>query len=455
MDMRSKRLLATLSVVAAIGLATVVRTQLLNACPFCAASGQTLSQEMEAANAAVLARLAEPAEPAAPQGEDAVAGTGVAVEGADDSDRSTVPDPVRKRSFEIVQVLKGSDLVEPGQVIEALYFGETSAEASYFLTAVSVPALEWATPIALTPRGKKYIQRLADLPPQGADRLEFFQAYLMDEETLLAQDAYDEFAGAPYQAVKDLREQMDREQLRSWLQQAELSASRRRLFLTMLGVCGDLDDVPLLEQMLNSEKREYKNGLDALIACYLTLKGASGMPLIEDRFLKNKDADYGDTYAAIMALRFHGEEGGIIGRPRLLEGLRHMLERPDLADLVIIDLARWQDWSVLDQLVELFDAADEKTSWIRAPVVNYLLAAEKVGDDAVKERATAAIQHCESVDAKAVKQAKAYAAFGGGLARPKTKESADASTEKPADEQPAAVQSDDTETTASSAVAQP
>ena len=31
-----------------------------------------------------------------------------------------------------------------------------------------------------------------------------------------------------------------------------------------------------------------------------------------------------------------------------------MLDRPQLADLVIPDLARWEDWSVMDRLVELF-----------------------------------------------------------------------------------------------------
>ena len=42
------------------------------------------------------------------------------------------------------------------------------------------------------------------------------------------------------------------------------------------------------------------------------------MPLVEELFLKNKKADYADTYAAIMAIRFHGTEGGVIDSKRLV-----------------------------------------------------------------------------------------------------------------------------------------
>ncbi len=51
-----------------------------------------------------------------------------------------------------------------------------------------------------------------------------------------------------------------------------------------------------------------------------------------------------------------------------------MLDRPQLADLVIADLARWQDWAIMDRLVELFKNATDETSWVRVPVINYLQA---------------------------------------------------------------------------------
>src|SRR5690606_14284560 len=105
--------------------------------------------------------------------------------------------------------------------------------------------------------------------------------------------------------------------------------------------------------------------------------GPEGMALVEDLFLKKKDAEYSDTYAAIMALRVMGQESEVVPRPRLLEGLRYMLDRPDLADLVIPDLARWEDWSVMDRMIKLFKDANPGSNFVRVPVVNYLEAAAR------------------------------------------------------------------------------
>ena len=47
---------------------------------------------------------------------------------------------------------------------------------------------------------------------------------------------------------------------------------------------------------------------------------------------------------------------------------------------MIPDLARWEDWSVLDRLVEMYKTGDEK-SYVRQPVVTYLtVASEQPGD---------------------------------------------------------------------------
>jgi hypothetical protein len=224
---------------------------------------------------------------------------------------------------------------------------------------------------------------------------------------MLARDAYDEFARSPYSTIKDLKKHLDHDRIVNWIKNSEIPVNRRRLYLVLLSVCGDERDVPMLERMLRSEDRQSRSGLDAMIGCYLTLTGAGGMPLIEDLFLKNQQAEYADTYAAIMALRFHGNETDVIPRARILEGLRYMLDRPQLADLVIPDLARWEDWSQIERLVRLFKEADDKSSWVRVPVVNYLRACPKPeAKDYIKE--------LEKIDPDAVKRANVFLPFGPG-----------------------------------------
>jgi hypothetical protein len=311
----------------------------------------------------------------------------------------------------VVKVVKGESFVKPNQVIETIYFGDAKKGSPFLVMGVDPNNVMWSTPLKLTDRSRTYIPQLLSLPKDGSPRLEFFQEYLEDADEMLARDAYDEFAKAPYAAVQDLKPKMQHAKLVNWIKSPDVPASRRRLYLTMLGVCGGSEDVAMLEEMLKSDDRKVKAGLDALIACYLILKGPAGMPLVEDLYLKNPSAEYADTYAAIMAIRFHGSEAHVIPKERLMAALRHMLDRPQLADLVIPDLARWEDWSVMEKMVQLFKTADEKNSWVRVPVINYLRACPK-------PEAKKYIEELEKIDPAAVKRAKTFFPFDGAAPAP-------------------------------------
>lgn len=330
------------------------------ACPFCSAVAQTFTEEMDSMDVAVIAKLIEAAKPV-----------------ADVTNVQELP----KAKFLVLDILKGPEHIKKDAQVEAIYLGNAPVGTFFLLMAVDPPRLNWSTPLSVTARSRDYLIKIAQLPrdfasspEKHARRLEFFLNYLEDSEEMLARDAYDEFARAPYAAVKLLKEKLHREKLLSWITNPDVPTSRRRLYFTLLGVCGSAADTPMLEEMLKSGDPKQKGGLDALIGCYLTLKGAEGLPLIEDLFLRNDNADYSDTYAAIMALRFHGTDGGVIARERILQSFRLMLQRPKLADLVIPDLARWEDWHSMPRLVQLFKESDEKTSWVRVPVINYLRA---------------------------------------------------------------------------------
>jgi hypothetical protein len=366
-------------------------SQPLLACPFCSAVSQTLSEEMSGMDAVVVARLA------ATQAPQKISPTGRG--------------GVVKATFEIVEVLKGKSGFDSTKPIETVFFGGADLGDTFVVMGVDPPNISWSTPLKISDRALAYLRKLGELPAKGPDRLAYFQQYLEDDDDVLARDAYDEFARAPYDEVKALKPKIDREQVIQWIKDPDIPANRRRLYLVMLSVSGSAADVTFLEEMLRSEDRKVKAGLDAMIGCYLILTGSKGMPLVEELFLKNKAAEYADTYAAIMALRFHGTETDVIPRERLLEGLRHILARPQLADLVIPDLARWQDWSQIDRLVQLFKDADDKSSWVRVPVINYLRACP---NPVAKKH----IEELQKIDPEAVKRANTFFPFGGGASTP-------------------------------------
>ncbi|MFO0906579.1 MAG: hypothetical protein U0939_26485 [Pirellulales bacterium] len=350
------------------------------ACPFCSAQSQTLSEEIAAMDVAVIATLDSLPKPPKP---------------------GDAGDEVVKAKFRIVTAIKGEKLIAKKPVLETVYFGEAKPGKKFFITAVGPENLQWSTPLPLSDRGHDYILSLGKLPKAGPERLEFFQNYFEDKDDLLARDAYDEFAKAPYDVVIALKPKMQHDKLVGWIKDTNVSTSRRRLYLTLLGVCGSDKDVPMLEEMLKSEDRKQRAGLDALLACYLLLKGPSGLPLVDELYLKNAKAEYADTYAAIMALRFHGTDVTVIPKTRLVESLRLMLERPTLADLVIPDLARWEDWQSMDRLVTLFKEADEKTSWVKVPVINFLRVCPL-------PEAKARIKELEKLDPESVRRANTF-----------------------------------------------
>ena len=352
-----------------------------NACPFCSAVSQTFSEEMKMMDVVALTKLKSRARVSSLNSDDP-------------------QEEVPKSTFEITKVIKGGEFIKVGETFDTIYFGEAKKDRAFLAMATDAPNLVWTTPLILTDRARDYISKIEGVDP-GPKRLEFFQDYLEDEDEMLARDAYDEFAKAPYSDVIALKPKMKRAKLIEFIKNADVPSNRRRLYFTMLGVCGTQEDAELLEEFMHAEDRKSKAGLDALLACYVTLKGEQSLDNVDELFLKNKDAEYADTYAAIMAIRFHGSETDVVPRKRLVKSLRHMLDRPELADLVIPDLARWEDWDSLSKLCDLFIQADENSSWVRVPVVNYLRACPlPLAKDKIEE--------LKLVDADAVKRAMMF-----------------------------------------------
>jgi hypothetical protein len=347
----------SITVLAGLFFYAFVFTQPAAACPFCTAVEQTLSEEIAAADVCVIAKLCK---------EKKLDNVATA------SEADLARQGVSKSDFEIVSVVKGHEFLKPGMIFKTVFFGEAKPGSQFLVMGLEPPVVIWSTPYELSDQSSEYVKKIVTLPKAGPERIAFFLDYLEHNNDVLKQDAYEEFARAPYEDIKAIKDKLDHDQIIAWIQSREIPASRKRLYFTMLGICDQPGDAKLLEELMQSDDRLLKAGLDAMIACYMTLTGSDGMDLIDRLFISNNQAEYSDTYSAISAIRFHGDETMTIPRDRLLKSLRLMLDRPRLADLVIPDLARWEDWSVMDQLVKLHKEATDQTKWVRVPVINYL-----------------------------------------------------------------------------------
>jgi len=347
------------------GLIALAMPAIVCACPFCPKVSLTFSEQINSAKAVVIARLTTKSPPPQPKefSGDAI---GEALEKA-------------KSTFQIVRVLKGQELVGDAKTVRVLYIGKAKEGATMLVFGVEAEGFVWQSALEIGAEGPEYLDQVRKLSKKGGQRLVFFQDYLTHKNRALAEDAFGEFASAPYKDLLEMKGRLKRDQIVRWIADPKTPVSRRRLYFTMLGVCGTKKEADWLAEIIRSGDTPSKRGLDALIACYLRLSGKSGLPLIEERFLKHEKIDgkqvpYIETYAAIQAIRFHGQETDVIARKRLLASLRLLLDRPLQADLVIPDLARWKDWSVIERLTTMFKQADDETSYLRVPVVQYLMA---------------------------------------------------------------------------------
>ncbi|MDB4766437.1 hypothetical protein OAG71_01985 [bacterium] len=321
------------------------------ACPFCSSVAMTFTDQLSGQDVVVSAKLVEVPELPETPGED-----------------------LPKATFEITKVLKGKEYVDVGMTFKALLVGRYKPGKEFLVMGVDPPSIVWTTPIKASKRLIKYLVDIQTLPESGADRLAFFQDYFEDEVSSIAFDAYDEFAKAPYSDLVDLKDRMHRDKLMAWVKDPELAINRRRLYLTMLGVCGTAQDGDELEKMIQKGGSSNLRGLDALVASYLSLKGEAGVDLVEQKFLRNEKSEFTDTMAAVSALRFHATEVEVVDKQKIVSAVRALLDRPKMADLIIPDLARWEDWSVMDKLVSMFKESDDDKRWLRVPIVSYLIA---------------------------------------------------------------------------------
>ncbi len=170
-----------------------------------------------------------------------------------------------------------------------------------------------------------------------------------------------------------------------------------------------------MKSIISTPAKEFRIGIDGVMGGYLLLTGAKGLPLIEETKLIDKKVPFSETYAGMNAVRFIWDyEREIIGKERLRESMRKVLDRPELADLVIADLARWKDWSIQDHMMEIYGQDPFDIPSVKRAIVRYLVASirDDKGDEGAEARHVVAgkkyLALLEEKDPKTVAEAKKF-----------------------------------------------
>lgn len=341
------RLLVTLAV-------TLLASQIALACPFCSAPSLTLSEQLTQADAAVLVKW---------------------VDGKPPTEKSA-----GTTTYSIVQISRGSkETLKVNDKLTVPRYRAGKKDDLFLLFGTKDKEIDWSSPLEVTEITYQYIVQAPSPESPTAKRLEYFLKFLEFSDQLVSNDAYGEFANAPYEDIVKIKDKMDRAKIAKWITNKETSPTRMGLYGLLLGLCGNDDDAKTMEKKIEEQTQDFRLGIDGLISGYLLLTGEKGMETIDNSKLRDKKAPFSETYAAMQALRFMWTYGnGRVSKERLRQSMRELLDRPELADLVVADLARWEDWSVQERLMELYGQGEYSIPSIKRAIVRYLLTAAKV-----------------------------------------------------------------------------
>lgn len=313
-------------------------------CPFCTATGLPFRQRYEFADVVGLASLESVT-------ADENGGIGL---------------------FKFIETFKERGL-QPRQEIQTAYFGPNEPNKRYLLQGVEPPDFIWDLPSPISDEAQSYIRAVLKLPDDSSKRLVFFSKHLSSNDTFIATDVYDEFALAPFEEIQAISKDLDRTQIRQWLDAPSCSTQRKQLYFMLLSVCGNNDDADWMEAKLRGNDPSDLQGLDALIASYLMLEGEQGLDLVNNLFVADQNRQFKEVFAALAALRFHASDVKRIESTAIADHLAAFLDRADIADLVVSDLMRIGDCRHVDRMRSLYDLShlNQQLS-IRTPIVNYL-----------------------------------------------------------------------------------
>jgi len=306
------------------------------ACPFCPPSSPTWAEQFAESDVAVLVEWVASRDASADRRE-------------------------AQTDFEIVQVWRNlNDRPQKGQIITVDYLVQGQpGDLCLMFGQQSDELLSYALPIEMTEIRAGYARQAPSIEQPTAERLKFFLRFLEASDTPIANDAFAEFSRANYDDVKAIRAQLSPIKIRQWLAELEPAEELRRGFYALLlGLCGDEHDAEALARdvLQPTPANVTRIGLDGQMAGYVLLTGSTGFERLVQARLASPAQPDGDVFATVNALRFLWQfEPGLIPRPTIAASLATLLDQPKFAEVVLVDLARWEHWTVLDRVLRLYN----------------------------------------------------------------------------------------------------
>jgi hypothetical protein len=312
---------------------------------------------------------------------------------------SSTPNDAGDRNvcLEVVEILKGaSRAVRAGERFDFHLSGGADKQALFLLFGEYDPSrrdIDWNAPTETTRACFDYIARAPAYADQPQKLLPYLMQFVDTRDPLIRVDLIDELKDAHADDLRAVAPAMPRGKLRKLLAGSNTSDELPDLAGYLLGFCGTGEDLKRFEAKVAEKWHEdaYRAGTDYLMMGYLLLAGEAGLNRLDAWKIKDRSSQLGDAYCEMMALRFLWKNGnGKISHDRLAQSMRLFLDRPDLADIAIADLARWRDWKSLDRIIGLYGKGPFNVPSIKRAIIRYLYSCAESKPTAVRPEQAAA-----------------------------------------------------------------
>ncbi len=209
-----------------------------------------------------------------------------------------------------------------------------------------------------------------------ADRLAYYFEWLEHSDPLIAQDALQVFRDIDVEDIIQHRHLFDVDRLRVLLHR---SAEGRDgpggfgLYALLLGSRGKEQDSSFLKQAIFSKEFQPLYDPVEVLAAYLMMSGEKGLDLIDRDYFKNPEKHLREPWQVLYALDLiSNSPENEISRERMKLSIQRLLTHEEHHEESINALIAWEDWTMVDQVADLFHVKNENAPAIRQAVFRYL-----------------------------------------------------------------------------------
>ena len=374
--------LGRLLLAAVAGLATLLAVPAAApACPFCPSAGQTLLGEVNTAHLIVFGKLSNAQRDPNEFGKgttdleiEVVVKDNEFLKGKTKITlpRYVPPDPKREsKHLLFCEIYKGELDPYRGEAVPA-----DSKIAEYLKGAIAL--------------------KDKDMPT----RLAYFFKNFESPDWTISGDAFQEFSNAEYADVRVAASKFDPAHVLKVLKDPNTSIARYGLVGLILGHCGKGEAyAKALRTFIDDPKVKQATGLDGLLAGYILLDPKDGLAYVSG-LIKDSKEDFLIRYAALRSMRFFWEyRGDVLKRPDIVATIQPLLDQPDIVDLAVEDLRKWEQWGQAPKVLALFDKPTHDVSIIQRSIIKYALAAPATSKESAEflVRMRADAKHAERV----------------------------------------------------------